>query len=1099
MRKCPQLALALLVLVLSACGSDDAPPGGGDGGRDGDAGLADSGRTDAGVPEDSGPSCGDGRLGGAEQCDDGNVAPGDGCSESCAVEPGFACTGAPSTCSALCGDGLIVGDEGCDDDDAAAGDGCSDSCTVEPGYSCTGAPSSCATVCGDGLIAGDEPCDDGNAVGADGCSGGCELETGYACTGEPSTCDEVCGDGLVVGAEACDDGAAADGDGCSASCAVETGHACMGVPSTCAPICGDGLVVGTEQCDDAGTTPGDGCSGTCTIEDGFDCSGMPSACVSRCGDGQVVAPEVCDDGGTAAGDGCSATCELEDGFDCAGEPTSCVPRCGDGLLVGSEACDDLGAVAGDGCSATCTVEAGWSCAGSPSVCGTTCGDGIRAGAEECDDGNTAGGDDCRADCTANGGESCDDALAAVHGTTVGGRTTWVVPAGAGTSSDHTFACDPNGTGADLVFRVRKTTPTLAMGGRLLHVGAASSETTTAAFLDVDVTSSACAGTAAVSERCLWYNRDWEAFLDVPAGDYFVHVAKNSPGESPSLTVFAEEIDPMDPEAEGEGCFAPYTSSSAIHSLEGSTHTWTIPDGIESFDMGPTWGEPQSISCDDTTPYGDIHGADAVIEYEKQSASTVLLVQVQNLDPTLTASDLNVEVLAQCDPLAVPRVSRSCRANLDTIELTAGGPAGPVYLWLTTEATGEELAGASVRVTELTLAPGESWVVAEPLPASGVIAPSSTRRFDVPSCFPATGNIHWYRYTSIFDAVSLRTDAGPIAVFDAGGQELGCRTDGSSTPISQLGPAGTALYVAVLVGAGTTTVSVDDFAYAGNRGVPTDLQVVFPSSATASDYGMASAPGRLFMGGTARVFEIPLATGATAIERGTADGLTTTHLGYGLVHSGSALFSVDSTTATNVSRVFRILDGATWGPTAWDLTPGYPSGQGTYAVASDGSAVLYATRDTGAPYSTSFYSLPLGAAAAPMLLGTSASVGYVVGLAADESYLYVAGIGPSGEGVYRLSKASPDVPPMLLASLDTSTLHTAVHVDRLDAATYLYARDAAGDVHAVVAPSGPSPRHAGVISTLGTNSDYAMVYDRALGAIFLFETETSASGRIVRLD
>jgi cysteine-rich repeat protein len=34
----------------------------------------------------------------AEQCDDGTVASGDGCSAVCEVEPGFECIGEPSIC-----------------------------------------------------------------------------------------------------------------------------------------------------------------------------------------------------------------------------------------------------------------------------------------------------------------------------------------------------------------------------------------------------------------------------------------------------------------------------------------------------------------------------------------------------------------------------------------------------------------------------------------------------------------------------------------------------------------------------------------------------------------------------------------------------------------------------------------------------------------------------------------------------------------------------------------------------------------------------------------------------------------------------------------
>ncbi|MGI5860463.1 MAG: DUF4215 domain-containing protein [Myxococcales bacterium] len=55
--------------------------------------------------------CGDGVVEGAEECDDGDLDDGDGCSAACAVEAEFTCSGAPSTCTNTCHDGAQNGDE----------------------------------------------------------------------------------------------------------------------------------------------------------------------------------------------------------------------------------------------------------------------------------------------------------------------------------------------------------------------------------------------------------------------------------------------------------------------------------------------------------------------------------------------------------------------------------------------------------------------------------------------------------------------------------------------------------------------------------------------------------------------------------------------------------------------------------------------------------------------------------------------------------------------------------------------------------------------------------------------------------------------------
>jgi cysteine-rich repeat protein len=73
------------------------------------------------VQADPGAVCGDGTLdcGGVEECDDGNMLPGDGC-ENCQI-------------AAICGDGIrTTPPEECDDSNTMSGDGCSATCELEP-------------------------------------------------------------------------------------------------------------------------------------------------------------------------------------------------------------------------------------------------------------------------------------------------------------------------------------------------------------------------------------------------------------------------------------------------------------------------------------------------------------------------------------------------------------------------------------------------------------------------------------------------------------------------------------------------------------------------------------------------------------------------------------------------------------------------------------------------------------------------------------------------------------------------------------------------------------------------------------------------------
>lgn len=125
--------------------------------------------------------CGDGTLDDFEECDDGNVAGGDGCQGDCLLS--------------VCGDGIVDAGEQCDDGNLVSCDGCSAECASRPGF-----------VCGDAVLNEEcgEECDDGNNTDSDGCQGDCQLAE--------------CGDGIIDAGEQCDDGDAVDIDECRIDC-----------------------------------------------------------------------------------------------------------------------------------------------------------------------------------------------------------------------------------------------------------------------------------------------------------------------------------------------------------------------------------------------------------------------------------------------------------------------------------------------------------------------------------------------------------------------------------------------------------------------------------------------------------------------------------------------------------------------------------------------------------------------------------------------------------------------------------------------------------------------------------------------------------------
>jgi fibro-slime domain-containing protein len=363
------------------------------------------------IPE----GCGDGinNQNGIEECDDGNVLPGDGCNGNCKVERNWKCPPeGKCTREVVCGDGKIGPGEVCDDGNASDGDGCNATCTVQdPAYSCVpGQACVRVSVCGNSRIEPGEDCDDGNGNKGDGCSSECHLEGGWVCPnpGKPCKAAPRCGDGVMQGTigEVCDDGNQQDGDGCSADCKTK-GLGCVCTPGKlcqCPTMkCGNGVLEGSEKCDDGNTASGDGCKGDCSgVEAGFQCRVVGKACTPKCGDGVTSGVEQCDDGNAKSGDGCSATCKLEIGYKCTGTPSKCTSTtCGDGKVEGAEGCDDGNDLSFDGCSMDCQWEP--DCTGDS--CTSKCGDGIVLN-EDCDDGNGASGDGCTKDCKVESGWTC---------------------------------------------------------------------------------------------------------------------------------------------------------------------------------------------------------------------------------------------------------------------------------------------------------------------------------------------------------------------------------------------------------------------------------------------------------------------------------------------------------------------------------------------------------------------------------------------------------------------------------------------------------------------------------------------------------------------
>ena len=245
--------------------------------------------------------CGDLTISPGEMCDDGNTDDGDGCGSFCQTEPGWTCRYTPGACTRVeCGNGLIESDdtgsyfEQCDDANVADGDGCSAFCQREPGYACFDDGTCRLIVCGDGYVDNEFGGGGPGPRPVDGAADKVIIGPGDPGEGGPKS-------------ETCDDRNVEAGDGCDAECHVEDGWFCKVPGEACVhPECGDGKVEGNEQCDDHDTDDGDGCSSACAREAGYVCKVAGEACEP------LPTPWLCSQYVYGAGDGCDCGCGATD-------------------------------------------------------------------------------------------------------------------------------------------------------------------------------------------------------------------------------------------------------------------------------------------------------------------------------------------------------------------------------------------------------------------------------------------------------------------------------------------------------------------------------------------------------------------------------------------------------------------------------------------------------------------------------------------------------------------------------------------------------------------------------------------------------------------
>lgn len=294
------------------------------------------------------PTCGNGIVEPAEDCDDGNAASCDGCSVVCAAET-------------------------CDDGSSCTVDSC------HPSVGCRHVAVADGTACDDGRFCTvADHCQAGVCAGAnrdcsalqDQCNQGVCDQTMDACVAQPANQFEPCDDALfcTVG-ERCTGGVCGGGvlrdcavlsDQCNDGICDESTDECVARPAREGLACDDRIACTTADTCIAGKCglPSAlcGCFGNCSCI--AVCAGVSGLCVvgscnspdPACGILEGL-PACCGNGDLDPGEHCDLAGGNSNQPDAACR-TDCSPaRCGDGIIDGAlgEICDDGNANAGDGC------------------------------------------------------------------------------------------------------------------------------------------------------------------------------------------------------------------------------------------------------------------------------------------------------------------------------------------------------------------------------------------------------------------------------------------------------------------------------------------------------------------------------------------------------------------------------------------------------------------------------------------------------------------------------------------------------------------------------------------------------------------------------
>jgi hypothetical protein len=268
---------------------------------------------------------------------------------------------------------------------------------------------------------------------------------------------------------------------------------------------------------------------------------------------------------------------------------------------------------------------------------------------------------------------------------------------------------------------------------------------------------------------------------------------------------------------------------------------------------------------------------------------------------------------------------------------------------------------------------------------------------------------------------------------------------------------------------------------------------FTENYVAADH---SPTGWVYVGGASNLYRLPKSGGAIE-DVVIAAGITSTQLGSAMAIAGGSIFTLDTTTSTTTSFLWRLSTsgGVTWNPLGYARWPTSPTDIARAAFLH-GGRLYFVTDEITAGVATQIWSVSASAVMLPadaMFEGSVTGEEDCDGITGDDDYFYMTC--GNNDRVVRVDRTT-FVSELVTDAIDLSLTKNEIHADDFDAdgdADALYVTSDEERVHYICSPSGAGPFWADILVTFGTGTagagNFGLGFDPVANVLWAYDDDT----------